>query len=95
MVSQTDTGDTGKPGQEREKVGKSIEGKSRREKEGGEGTDLFMGTKIGLRVRALGDPGGTSGTRNPSGVAILHRAAVSLSRRFIMQPLSTTLPNCE
>lgn len=44
IVSETETGDTGKPGQEWEKVGESIEAKTRSEEGEGEGTDLFMAT---------------------------------------------------
>jgi hypothetical protein len=63
MVSQTGTEEIGKPGQEWGKVGKSMEGKTRREKEEGKGTDLFMAIGRGPLL-ALGEGlGGTPGTQ--------------------------------
>ncbi len=95
MVSQTETGDIGKPGKEKEKVGKIMEGKTRREKEEGKGTDLFVamarGTNFGLWVTPSRQP---RAFENPSGVAILHLAAVSLSRLIIMHPSWTIRPKC-
>ncbi len=72
-----------RPGEE--KGGQRYSGKDRREKEEGKGTDLFVamarGTNFGLWVTPSGQP---RALQNPSGVAILHLAAVSPSRLIIM-----------